>query len=91
MRHHNTYHRSVEEWLVQLPLWRPKRTYLIHYSGFSDAAPHAGCPDPEWVKIKGVLSEQELRAQAKRESDRLGVDLRVAQHAMLLPIDEPWP
>jgi len=91
MRHHNTWHRSVEEWLTQIPVWRPKRTYLIHYSGFSDSAPHAGCPDPEWVKINGVLSEQELRVQARRESERLGLDLRVAQHAMLVPVDEPWP
>jgi phosphoribosyl 1,2-cyclic phosphodiesterase len=91
MRHHNTWHRSVEEWLTQIPIWRPKRTYLIHYSGFSDSTAHTGCPNPEWAKITGVLSEMELRAQTKRESERLGIDLRVAQHAMLVPVDEPWP
>jgi ribonuclease BN (tRNA processing enzyme) len=91
LRHHNTWHRSIEEWLKQIPDWQPKRTYLIHYSGFSDNSPHVGCPDPTWATITGVLSEQELRARARRESERLRVDLRVAQHAMLIPADEPWP
>jgi ribonuclease BN (tRNA processing enzyme) len=90
-RHHNTWHRSVEEWLSIIPDWRPKRTYLIHYSGFSDSNPHPACPDPEWIKIKGVLSEHELRLHARREAERLKLDLRVAQHAMLIPSDEPWP
>ncbi len=91
MRHHNTYHRSVEEWLKQIPDWRPKRTYLIHYSGFSDSNVHAGCPDPEWATVTGVLTEPELRRHARREAERLGLDIRVAQHALLIPSDEPWP
>lgn len=90
-KNHNTWHRSIEEWLDVLPEWKPKRTYLIHYSGFSDSNLHEGCPDPAWTSIKGVMSEAELRLHAQREGERRGIDLRVAHQGMLIPNDEPWP
>lgn len=90
-KNHNTFHRSIEEWLALLPNLEPRRTYFIHYSGFSDSNTHEGCPDPEWATIRGVMSEGELRARIQREADRLSLDLRVAQHGMLIPSDEMWP
>jgi ribonuclease BN (tRNA processing enzyme) len=90
-KNHNTFHSSIEEWLQLIPSWEPKRTYLIHYGGFSDTNAHAGCPDPAWAGITGVLTESELRAHVRREAERLCRDLRVAQHGMRIPSDEPWP
>lgn len=90
-KNHNTWHGSIEGWLQKIPIWNPKRTYFIHYSGFSDSNPHPDCPDPEWASITGVLSEGELRARIQREAGRLSLDLRVAQHGMLVPAHEPWP
>jgi ribonuclease BN (tRNA processing enzyme) len=90
-KNHNTWHSSIEEWLGILPIWQPRRTYFIHYSGFSDSNAHESCPDPEWATIKGVMSEGELRTRIRREAERLSLDLRVAQHAMLVPSDEMWP
>lgn len=90
-RHHNTWHGSIEEWLTLLPAWRPKRTYWIHYSGFSDGNDHVGCPRPEWSAITGVMTDRELRSHTAREAERLGLDIRVARHGLLIPADEGWP
>jgi ribonuclease BN (tRNA processing enzyme) len=90
-KNHNTWHGSIEEWLSLIPVWHPKRTYLIHYSGSSDVHPHPDCPDPAWAQIKGPLSESELESQVRRVAEKLKLDLRVARHAMLIPHDEAWP
>ena len=91
VKNHNTWHGSIEEWLGMLSIWKPKRTYFIHYSGFSDDHPHTGCPDPVWAQIRGPLSESELEAQITRAGAQLGRDLRLARHGMLIPTDEAWP
>jgi hypothetical protein len=90
-KNHNTFHISIEEWLGLIPVWEPRRTYFIHYSGFSDSSPHEACPNPEWAAVKGVMSEGELRSRVQREAERLSLDLRVAQHGMVVPSDEMWP
>ena len=90
-KNHNTWHCSIEEWLEVLPRWRPKRAYLIHYSGFSDSNAHEDCPDPAWAEIKGVMRETDLRVHARREGERRHLDLRVAYQGMRIPDDEPWP
>lgn len=90
-KNHNTWHGSIEEWLTLLPVWRPKRTYWIHYSGFSDSREHEACPSDTWRAIKGPLSEQELAAATHREAERLGLDIRVARHGLLTPTSDPWP
>jgi glyoxylase-like metal-dependent hydrolase (beta-lactamase superfamily II) len=90
-KNHNTWHGSIEEWLGLLPAWRPKRTYFIHYGGSSDIHAHAGCADPVWASINGPMDESDLRAHVSRAGDQLKLDLRVPRHAMLIPVDEPWP
>ena len=90
-KNHNTWHGSIEEWLTLLPVWRPKRTYWIHYSGFSDSSPHETCPQPEWAAIKGVLTEEEFRLHTRHEAERLSMDIRVARHGLRIPADDPWP
>ena len=91
VKNHNTWHGSIEEWLALLPEWQPRRTYWIHYSGFSDSNEHPDCPDPQWQGITGVLSERELQFHTQREAKRLGLDLQVARHGMVIPADDPWP
>ncbi|MGI8969491.1 MAG: MBL fold metallo-hydrolase [Dehalococcoidia bacterium] len=90
-RNHNTFHGSIEEWLKLLPVWRPKRTYWIHYSGYSDRKRHENCPDAAWQTIVGPLAETDLLAHTHREANRLGMEIGVARHGMLVPFDEPWP
>jgi len=90
-KNHNTWHGSIEEWLRLLPVWKPKRTYFIHYSGFSDSNPHKDCPEPAWASINGPLSEHELETQLRSAGESHGLDLRMARHAMLIPVDEAWP
>ena len=77
-----TGHQSILEGLELVRRWRPKRTYLIHYSGFEDAE-HRG------AEVSRPLTFDELRAQvAKHAGDH---DIRLARHGLILPCDESWP
>lgn len=86
---HRNWHISVEESLPLTAAWRPKRTYLIHYSGShdEDPPPHA-CTAPE---VTRSLTHYELQQLAAQLGDRCGRDLRVAGHGLTIPMDEPWP
>lgn len=78
----HTGHQSILEGIELIRCWKPKRTYLIHYSGFEDAE-HPG------AEINRVLTFDELQEQVKRHAPDL--DIRVARHGMIFPLDEPWP
>ena len=74
-----TWHQSVLGNLRLIEKWRPKRAYLVHYSGYEDRE-HSGDP------IRGPLTENQLRD----ELQRLGLDKHIepALHGMILPDGE---
>lgn len=81
-RNPDTGHQSILDALELVRRWQPRRAYLIHYSGFEDARhPHSEVPRP--------LTCSQLAAQVRRYAPDL--DIRVARHGMILPLDEPWP
>jgi len=77
-----TGHQSITEGLRLLETWRPKRTYLIHYSGFEDRE-QAGHP------INGPMSLKQLRREVRRAAGDRDVD--VATHGMVLGRTVDWP
>lgn len=77
-----TGHQSILEGLNLLRRWRPRRSYLIHYSGYEDAA-HAN------AEVSRALTYAELEQQVHRHAGDL--DIRIARHGMILGDDEPWP
>jgi phosphoribosyl 1,2-cyclic phosphodiesterase len=77
-----TGHASVLDDLRLLEKWRPKRAYLIHYSGHEDR---------EHVEdhIHGPLDSQRFRDELRRVAE--GRDIRPAEHGMILGDTVPWP
>jgi len=88
-RGHRNWHISVEESMILTAAWRPRRTYLIHYSGShdEDPAPH-DCIVPD---VQRALTSYELAQLAARLGDRFDRDLRVAGHGLCIPEHHPWP
>ncbi len=81
-RNPDTGHQSILDALDLVRRWQPRRTYLIHYSGFEDSRhPKSEVPRP--------LTYAELADVVHRHAPEL--DVRVARHGMILPLDEPWP
>ena len=77
-----TWHQSVLGNLRLIDKWRPKRAYVIHYSGYEDRE-HMGNP------VSGPLSQEQLRQELCRvASDR---DIEPAEHGMVLGDNIPWP
>ena len=77
-----TRHQSVLGDLRLVDKWRPRRTYMIHYSGYEDRE-HADDP------IHGPLTQEQFRRELRRVAgDR---DIRPAEHGMILGDDVPWP
>lgn len=81
-RNPDTGHQSILDAIDLVRLWKPKRTYLIHYSGFEDAR-HSRS------EVSRPLTHAELKIQVNRHAPDL--DIRLARHGMMLPADEPWP
>ncbi len=77
-----TGHQSVLGNLRLIEKWRPKRAYMIHYSGYEDGE-HPDHP------ITGPLSTQRLRLELQQVAD--GRDVQPAEHGMVLGDTEPWP
>jgi glyoxylase-like metal-dependent hydrolase (beta-lactamase superfamily II) len=85
----NTWHPAEGVWhqsvLGNLPLidkWRPKRTYLVHYSGYEDRE-HANDPVHSPLTL-GQLRDELDRLQPPRH-------IEPARHGMILGDDVPWP
>jgi phosphoribosyl 1,2-cyclic phosphodiesterase len=75
-------HQSVLGALRLVQKWRPKRTYLLHYSGYEDR----NFPDdPIHEPLAFGRAEQEL---AKIRGD---MDVHLARHGMVLGDDTAWP
>ena len=77
-----TGHRSVLGGLDLVRRWRPKRTYLVHYSGYEDR-------DRPEEPIHGPMDLPRLRRELRRVAPEL--DVQPAVHGMILGDDVPWP
>ncbi len=77
-----TGHQSVLGDLGLLEKWRPKRAYLIHYSGYEDR---------EHVedRVHGPLGNEQFREELRRVA--AGRDIQPAEHGMILGDAVPWP
>ncbi|MHB1036019.1 MAG: MBL fold metallo-hydrolase [Pirellulales bacterium] len=76
------WHASVQDNLRLVEKWQPKRTYLIHYSGYEDRAyPN----DP----VNRPLTQAELRAAVRAACPKR--DIQPARHGMILGQDTAWP
>ena len=76
------WHQSVLGNLRLIDKWRPKRAYMIHYSGYEDRE-HTGDP------VSSPLSQEQLRHELQCVTgDR---DIRPAEHGMVLGDTVPWP
>src|SRR5690606_32103804 len=81
-RNPDTGHQSILDAIELIRRRKPRRTYLIHYSGFEDARHTAS-------EVSRPLTHAELTAQVRRHAPDL--DIHLARHGMILPLDEPWP
>jgi ribonuclease BN (tRNA processing enzyme) len=77
-----TWHQSVLGNLRLLDKWRPRRAYLVHYSGYEDRE-HADDP------VCGPLALPEFRRQLARVAGGRAVE--PAEHGMVLGGDVAWP
>jgi phosphoribosyl 1,2-cyclic phosphodiesterase len=78
----HTWHQSVLGDLRLIDKWRPKRAYLLHYSGYEDRS-HAD------DRVCGPLSFDRLRLELRHlAGDR---DIQVAEHGMVLGDTVAWP
>ena len=85
----NTWHPAERTWhqsvLGNLPLidkWRPKRAYMLHYSGYEDRE-HANDP------VSGPMDAARFREELRRVAN--GRDIRPAEHGMILGDTVAWP
>ena len=62
--------------------WRPKRAYMIHYSGYEDLE---YADDP----VNGPMNAARFRDELRRAAS--GRDIRLAEHGMVLGDTVPWP
>ena len=72
----------IDEVFVTHPHWRPKRTNLVHYSGYENRD-HPGDP------INGPMSLDSLRHEGRTVAR--GRDVQSAVHGMLLGDQTAWP
>ena len=77
-----TGHQSVLGDLRLVEKWRPKRAYLVHYSGYEDR----NHPDQP---VNGPLTLDRLRQELLTAAP--GLDVQPARHGMILGADERWP
>ena len=85
----NTWHPAVRTWhqsvlgnLHLIDKWRPKRAYMLHYSGYEDRE-HANDP------VSGPMDATRFRDELHRVAN--GCDIRPAEHGMVLGDTVPWP
>ena len=77
-----TGHQSVLGALRLIEKWRPKRTYLIHYSGYEDYEHPAH-------SVNGPMDSARFREELRRIA--AGRDVQFAEHGMVLGDNVPWP
>jgi phosphoribosyl 1,2-cyclic phosphodiesterase len=78
----HTAHQSILGDLRLIEHWKPKRTYLIHYSGYEDQD-HGG------NAVDGPMRLDRLCEELGRLPG--SHDIRPARHGMILGEGEVWP
>lgn len=78
----HVWHQSVVGGLRLVKKWRPRRTYLVHYSGYEDRE-HTDDP------IIGPLDSGRLRQELGQIAGDL--DIQLAEHGMVLGDTVAWP
>jgi ribonuclease BN (tRNA processing enzyme) len=77
-----TFHQSVLGNLRLIDKWKPKRTYLVHYSGYEDLY-RSG------ESVNHPLGLERFREELRKvAADR---DIQPAVHGMILGDDTAWP
>ncbi len=74
--------KSVLGNLRLIEKWRPKRAYMVHYSGYEDRE-HANDP------VNGPMDAARFRDELRRVAN--GRDIQPAEHGMILGDTAPWP
>jgi phosphoribosyl 1,2-cyclic phosphodiesterase len=77
-----TSHQSVLGNMRLIEKWKPKRTYLVHYSGYEDGQ-HAD------DAINGPMGLERLRDELRKIAG--DHDVQPALHGLILGDDTPWP
>lgn len=77
-----TWHQSVLGNVRLMEKSRPKRAYLLHYSGYEDRE-HPG------DRVSGPLGMERLSEELHRVAGERHI--RPARHGMVLGDTEPWP
>jgi phosphoribosyl 1,2-cyclic phosphodiesterase len=77
-----TAHQSVVGDLRLIEHWKPKRTYLVHYSGYEDR-------DYRGDAIDGPMSSDRFCRELERRAGHC--DVQPARHGMILGEDVAWP
>ena len=77
-----TWHQSVLGNLRLIDKWRPKRAYMIHYSGYEDREHTA---DP----AHGPMGRQRFAEELRRVAGRR--DIQFAEHGLVLGDNVAWP
>jgi hypothetical protein len=77
-----TGHQSVLGNLRLIDKWKPKRAYMIHYSGYEDRN-HPEDP------VHGPMGMERFRQELRRVA--AGRDIQPALHGMILGDTVPWP
>jgi phosphoribosyl 1,2-cyclic phosphodiesterase len=78
----HTGHQSVLGNLRLVEKWKPKRTYMIHYSGYEDR-------DHVYDSVHGPMELDRLNEELRRVAGTR--DVQVARHGMILGDDVAWP
>jgi phosphoribosyl 1,2-cyclic phosphodiesterase len=76
------WHQSVLGDLKLIEEWRPKRAYLIHYSGYEDK-------DFPEDSIHGPMEKGRFKAELQRIA--AGRDIQLAEHGIVVGDKIPWP
>jgi phosphoribosyl 1,2-cyclic phosphodiesterase len=77
-----TWHQSVLGNLRLIEKWRPRRAYMIHYSGYEDRE-HADDP------VNGPMTMARFREELGGVAG--GRDIQLAEHGLILGDTVPWP
>jgi phosphoribosyl 1,2-cyclic phosphodiesterase len=77
-----TWHQSVLGSLRLIERWKPKRTYLVHYSGYED------CDHPD-DPVNGPMSLDRLGEELRKAAGEH--DIQPALHGMILGDETAWP